>query len=147
MFKRMLVLAMAAAMSTAVFAQAQRAAAPAQSAMAMAQGTWIMTSAGGQDVTGSGQEILITIQRDTYTQTVNGTVVEKGTFVLDEKKKPMTIDLTILEGDDAGKKQLGVIELTPTTMKGNLGLPGEQTRPTNFDHVDGASFAFAMKKK
>ena len=41
----------------------------------------------------------------------------------------MTIDLNIAEGNDAGKLQLGVIEVSGTTMTGNLGTPGAQDRP------------------
>ena len=80
--------------------------------LAAVQGVWQMTNANGQDLAGSGQDITITIKDNTYVQAVNGQVIEKGTFKVDEGKKPMTIDINVVEGDDAGKTQLGVFELT-----------------------------------
>src|SRR5690348_13906009 len=86
-------------------APAQAARTPSQAAakpsamMAAVQGVWQMTQANGQDTSAAGQEILITITDNKYVQSVNGQVVEKGTFKIDESKKPMTIDLSIVEGD------------------------------------------------
>ena len=110
------------------------------------QGTWQMTNSNGQDLAGSGQEILITIKDNTYVQSMNGTVVEKGTFKIDESKKPMTLDLTIAEGDSAGKIQVGVVEVTGKTMRGKLAEPGATTRPTDFAPTEG-TFVFTMVKR
>jgi hypothetical protein len=41
---------------------------------------------------------------DKYVQTVNGEVVEKGSFKLDETKKPFALDILVAEGTDAGQK-------------------------------------------
>ncbi len=114
--------------------------------MAAAQGVWQMTSANGQDAAGSGQEITITITDNKYVQTVNGQVVERGTFKLDESKKPVTIDLNITEGDSAGQTQVGVVEITGKTMTGKISLPGGTTRPTDFAVAEGF-FTFVMVKK
>src|SRR5262245_43672085 len=75
--------------------------------MAALQGNWTMATADGQDMT--GQDVTVTITDNTYVQTVAGQVVERGTFKVDESKKPAALDLNIIEGDDAGKTQLGVI--------------------------------------
>jgi uncharacterized protein (TIGR03067 family) len=114
--------------------------------MASLQGVWQMINANGQDAAGSGQEITITITDNKYVQTVNGQVVERGTFTLDERKKPMTIDITIVEGDNAGQTQLGVVEIADKTMTGKLGEPGVATRPTDFAVAEG-TFTFKMVKK
>lgn len=114
--------------------------------LAAVQGTWQMTTVNGQDTAGSGQEIVITITDNKYVQTVNGQVVEKGSFKIDEAKKPMTLDITIAEGDNAGQTQLGVFEVTGKTMNGKLGNPGGTARPTDFAVAEGF-FVFKMVKK
>ena len=114
--------------------------------VAAVQGVWKMTTTNGQDVAAAGQDITITITGNSYVNSINGQVVEKGTFKVDEAKKPMTIDITITEGDDAGKVQLGVFEVKGTTMTGKLGEPGSTTRPTDFAIAEGF-FTFVMVKK
>jgi uncharacterized protein (TIGR03067 family) len=114
--------------------------------IASLQGTWLMTVSNGQDLAGSGQEILITITDDKYAQTVNGTVVERGSYKLDETKKPMTVDLAITEGDDAGMTQLGVVEVDGKTMYGKLAKAGVTTRPTDFATAEGFDTFTAVNK-
>ena len=129
-------------------AQAGKPGAPAMSKLlASVQGIWVFTHMNGEDVTGSGQEIAVTITDNKYVQTVNGQVVEHGTFKLDDTKKPWTIDIVIVEGDDAGKTQLGVVQLSGDTMVGKLADAGLTTRPTDFAQSEGA-FAFtAVRRK
>ena len=110
------------------------------------QGSWLFTSADGQDLTGSGQEIYVTITGNAYVQTINGQQVERGTFRIDETKKPMTLDLIIAEGDDAGQTQLGVLQIDGKTIWGKLAQPGMTARPTDFAPADGY-FVFAAVKK
>ena len=114
--------------------------------LAAVQGVWKMTTTNGQDVAAAGQDITVTITGNSYVQTINGTVVEKGTFKMDESKKPMTLDISIVEGDNAGQTQLGVFELKGTTMTGKLGEPGSTTRPADFTITEGF-FTFVMVKK
>ena len=128
-------------------AQAAKPAAPAMSkAMAAVQGTWMFTQMDGQDVAASGQEIAVTITDNKYVQTINGQVVERGTFKLDDTKKPWTIDLSIVEGNDAGKTQVGIVQLTGNTMVGKLADSGLPTRPTDFAQSEGAFVFTAVKK-
>jgi uncharacterized protein (TIGR03067 family) len=110
------------------------------------QGTWLITHVSGQALSDQGVEMTLTFTGDKYAQSINGAVNERGTVKLDASKKPMTFDLIITEGDDAGKTQLGVVELTGDTIKGKLSLPGETFRPTDFDPQDGA-IAFAGTRK
>ena len=153
MIRRIAQIAVAITIAVAPLAAAQAARtqsappAPAKltGVLASVQGVWQMTNANGQDLAGSGQDITITIKDNTYVQAVNGQVIEKGTFKVDEGKKPMTIDINVVEGDDAGKTQLGVFELTGTTMKGKLADPGG-TRAADFTIAEGY-FVFVMVKK
>ena len=148
MMKNLLTLVLAASVTTVALAQTQTAkptAAAASKVQTLAQGTWVLTTANGEDLTGA-PEITVTITGDKYVQTTAGNIVERGSFKIDETKKPMTIDLIITEGDAAGKTQLGVIEVTETTMRGNLNTAGESVRPKDLAPVDGF-FAFTAKKK
>jgi len=74
-------------------------------------------------------------------------VSESGTFVLDGSKTPVAIDLVIAEGDDAGKTQLGIVEVKGDVMRCLLNTPGSGARPTSFDKGDGELFVVAQKKK
>jgi len=160
MLKRTLTLAIIMALGTIGFAQSGTQTAGAQTppakpeaakskTLTAVQGTWIFTSVNGQDATGQA-EIVITITDDKYVQTIDGNVVEKGTLKFDDTKKPIAIDLVIAEGQDAGKTQLGVIELTSATaVRVKLNTAGETTRPSDFAPAPGEGyFSFtAVKKK
>jgi uncharacterized protein (TIGR03067 family) len=146
-----LAIAMAVAPLAAQTAQTQAAKPAPQTpkltgVMAAVQGTWQMVQVNGQDAAAAGQDITITITDNKYVQTVNGTVAEKGTFKIDETKKPMTIDISVVEGDDAGQTQLGVFEINGKTMTGKLSNPGGTARPTDFAIAEGF-FVFTMVKK
>ena len=131
-------------LTTGVLAQAPKPAAKDAKATAALQGTWVLTSINGQPV---GDELTLTITGDKYHQTLSGTVNERGTLKVDASKKPMTIDLAIAEGSDAGKTQLGIIEVTGDTIRGNLDTPGAGQRPADFTIKDGAIMFEGKKKK
>jgi len=82
-------------------------------------------------------ELIVTFTGDRYEQRVAGEVNERGTIKLDLSKKPIAVDFVISEGDDAGKTQLGVLEVTGDTMRGCLAEPGSPARPTAFAVKDG----------
>ena len=119
--------------------------APTPKAFVPLQGTWVLSSPDGQSMMPGG-ELALVITGDTYAQTVNGQVTERGTIKLDAAKKPMAIDLIITEGDDTGKTQLGVIEVTGDDMKGALSVPGDTTRPAGFAAQEGL-ITFVGKRK
>jgi uncharacterized protein (TIGR03067 family) len=125
-----------------------QAAAMKSKVLASVQGVWAMTMANGQDVAGSGQEVLVTITDDKYVQTVNGQVVEKGSFKIDETKKPFGLDILIIEGGDAGQKQLAIFELDSTgkTMKVAISQAGAPARPSAFAVADGVETLVFTKK-
>jgi uncharacterized protein (TIGR03067 family) len=112
--------------------------------MQMVQGTWVFMTSNGEDV--SSQDIVVTITGDKYVQTVAGAVVEKGSFTIDDTKKPMWLNIKIVEGEDAGKTQLGVFEVTATAMRGKIGQPDTTTRPTDLEPSDGF-FTFTARKR
>ena len=109
------------------------------------QGTWVLTTPDGQPLTQSG-DLTIAITGDKYAQAVAGTVNERGTVKLDATKKPTWIDLTITEGADAGKLQVGLIEVSGGVMKGVFAAAGNPTRPTSLAPAPGL-ISFVGKKK
>jgi uncharacterized protein (TIGR03067 family) len=154
MLKSAFTLAMVAALTAGAMAQSPTPAppktdAPKSKALMALQGAWVFTTSNGQDMTGQ-PEIVLTITDNTYVQTVNGEVVEKGTFKVDDTKKPMQMDIHVVEGKDAGENQLGVYEITTTdkgtTMRGNLTEIGVTVRPTDFTPAQGY-FAFTAAKR
>jgi uncharacterized protein (TIGR03067 family) len=102
------------------------------------QGTWTVTALNGQSMPEGSPELTLMFTGDRYHQAVGGEVNERGTFKVDSSKKPMTIDFAITEGDDAGKTQLGIVEVSGDTMKIGLGTARAVQRPTDFSGKDGA---------
>jgi uncharacterized protein (TIGR03067 family) len=140
----MLTLAAALGFAVGVSAQAPTTAVP--KALVPFQGTWVLTSINGQPGP-DGSELALTFTGDKYVQTFNGEVQERGTIKVDPAKKPMTIELTILEGNDGGKTQFGVIEIAGDSMTGNLNTPGDTTKPADFAQQPGFFLFKATKKK
>ena len=95
-------------------------------------GTWIVTSINGEEAPAGSPVVTLTIKGDKYHQALGGEVNERGTIKVDASKKPMTIDLAISEGPDAGKTQLGIVEVTGDTIRLNLDTPGAGRRPADF---------------
>ena len=110
------------------------------------QGTWVLTTVNGQSAEG-GPPLTLTFAGDKYHQTVGGDVNERGTFKIDSSKTPMAIDLTIVEGDDAGKTQLGILQVTGETLQVAFDTPGRGQRPTDFTIKEGVLVASARKTK
>lgn len=114
-------------------------------AVASVQGTWAIATINGESL--GGMEMSLTFTGEKYAQTTNGAVNERGTFKIDPAKKPMTFDLTITEGDDAGKLQLGIFELNGDTMTVKLAIPADPTRPTALAQSDNGLFVIMKKAK
>ena len=94
------------------------------------QGNWAVTMFNGQAVPSDAGAYLV-FKGDKYEQWTNNAADEKGSIKLDPKAKPMSIDLIIAEGNDAGKTQPGVYEFTDAeTLSIGLAVPGNTTRPT-----------------
>jgi uncharacterized protein (TIGR03067 family) len=102
------------------------------------QGVWepVAVTAEGKkiaeaDVAKSGMRL--TMDGDRYKVTVQGKLVEGGTFKLDPGKSPRTLDLTITEGDDKGKTQLGIYKLDGEALTIALPPTGTTARPAAFE--------------
>ena len=94
------------------------------------QGKWAIATFNGQEVPAEALSFLV-FNGDKYEQWNNGSVDERGTIKIDPKTKPMSIDLMITEGTDAGKTQPGVYELTDSTgLSIGLSVPGNTARPS-----------------
>jgi uncharacterized protein (TIGR03067 family) len=94
------------------------------------QGNWAVTTFNGQTVPSDAGAYLV-FKGDKYEQWTNNAVDERGSIKLDPKTKPLSIDLIITEGNDAGKTQPGVYEFTDAeTLSIGLTTPGNTTRPT-----------------
>ena len=133
-------------MSVGLAAQSGKPA-PASKAAAPLQGTWMITSINGKSAGEGSPELTLTFAGDKYQQALGGTVNERGTIKIDASKKPMTIDLAITEGTDAGKAQLGIFEVKGDTLRVSLDLPGAGKRPTSFEVTEGALAVIGARKK
>ena len=114
-------------------------------AAAALQGTWLITSINGKAAP-EGSPLTLTFAGDKYHQTYGGEVNERGTIKVNAAKKPMTIDLIITEGSDAGKTQLGIIAVTGDTLRAKFGTPGAQQRPTDFTITEGSLMVEGKKQ-
>jgi uncharacterized protein (TIGR03067 family) len=126
---------------------AAKPAAPASKAAAPLQGTWIITSINGKPSAEGAQELTLTFAGDKYSQAVASTVNERGTITIDATKKPMTIDLGITEGSDAGKTQLGIFEVKGDALRASFDHPGAAKRPTSFETKEGELAIVGKRKK
>lgn len=95
---------------------------------AMLQGNWAVASFNGEPIPAEAEAFLV-FTGDKYEQWIGSNVDERGTIKLDTSKKPMAIDLIIVEGGDAGKTQLGVFELSGDTLNLTFTTAGNTTRP------------------
>jgi uncharacterized protein (TIGR03067 family) len=116
------------------------------------QGTWdvVKLEIAGQDATFALKDAsaTMTFEGNKYVFTA-GPEGEKGTFKLDPKAKPATIDLMITEGKGKGKTQPGIYQLDGDTLKICLGDEGAKDRPTKFATAPEAAelVLFTLKRK
>ena len=100
----------------------------AKTPAALLQGNWAVASFNGEPVPAEAEAYLV-FTGDKYEQWTGSNADERGTVKIDASKKPMAIDLNILEGPDAGKTQLGVFEIDGDTLSITFTTPGNTTRP------------------
>ena len=111
------------------------------------QGTWRLTSLNGRAIPAQGPQVTLSIVGERYQQATDGKVTERGTLKLDGSKQPMTIDLAITEGDDSGKAQAGIFEVTDGTLRMRLDTPGAGQRPSEFGAKEGVILFEARKNE
>jgi len=98
--------------------------------LAKFQGDWIISSMNGEAVPAEAEAYLV-FKDNKYEQWTSNQVDERGSFKIDLSSKPAKVDLMITEGNDAGKTQLGVYELSGDTLTVSFALPGETGRPAS----------------
>jgi uncharacterized protein (TIGR03067 family) len=137
-----------AALSLLLLFQAAQTAPPAADAAKKAlesiQGSWLAVSLNGQNLP-NGVEMNLTFTGDKYENWVNGTIDERGTVKIDPTTKPASIDFAITEGTDAGKTQLGLVEVNGDTLILSFATPGNPARPKT--PSDAELYAVLKKKK
>jgi uncharacterized protein (TIGR03067 family) len=99
----------------------------------------------GRELKGSGITLTFTGHKYAAT-TVNGVVMEEGTYQIDPSKKPKTMTLSILSGKDKGTTQNALYELQGDTLKICLAQPGKD-RPAGFTTKSGTGFEIFMMKR
>lgn len=107
------------------------------------EGTYVptaMTRAGEAAPAALLKAVTITVKGDTFTVHVKSESKEgkddtkNATMVVDASAKPMTIDLTPKEGDNANKPLLGIISIEKDTVKLCWSDNALRTvRPTSFE--------------
>ena len=102
--------------------------------MGRLQGEWsmVMGERGGQKLpdalVSTGKRVA---KGNNLTVTVEGQTFMKATFAVNPSTKPKSIDYTITEGPDKGKKPLGIYELNGDTVRFCFAVPGNG-RPSKF---------------
>jgi uncharacterized protein (TIGR03067 family) len=102
--------------------------------MARFDGEWAMVS-GERDAMALPDDLVKSAKRvakdGETTVTIGGTTFMKAKYTVDPSKKPKTIDYTLTDGPNKGKKQLGIYEIDGETLKFCSAGPGAE-RPTDF---------------
>lgn len=76
----------------------------------------------------------------------DGNVTHRGKHTLDPKKTPKAIDMEVTEGNEKGKKYLGIYELKVDVRKVCYAQPGKD-RPTKFESPAGSEIILAEFKR
>lgn len=100
------------------------------------QGKWIVNSFNGQPIPAEAGEFALVITGTRYQSINAGVVAEEGVLTVDATKTPVWIDLAIKTGDDAGKNQLGIVNVKGDAFEMGLAIPGNTTRPASMDAAE-----------
>ncbi|HMP04220.1 MAG TPA: TIGR03067 domain-containing protein [Gemmatales bacterium] len=91
--------------------------------------------------------IVFECKPGTYTLKAGDQLIEAGKYKLDAKADPKTIDLEITEGDDKGKKQLGIWKKDGAALVLCFGFPAADVRPKEFTAAKDSNQIMARLKK
>lgn len=98
------------------------------------QGTW--QAAGfvidGKELAAKDREALKLVIKGTRGTFTRDDKQVHGTYALDEAASPKTIDITLADGPDKGKKKLGIYEIKDGVLRLCVGPVGGK-RPTKFE--------------
>jgi uncharacterized protein (TIGR03067 family) len=113
------------------------------------QGTWKFTSMehDGQPAPKGEDMPTITFEKDKFTvKDPSGKVLQAGTQVLDDGKKPKTVDAKVTEGEGNGTTMLGIYELDGDTLKACFDPQGKK-RPTELKSTAGSGHMLVVLKR
>lgn len=113
------------------------------------QGKWAFTSMemNGQKAAAGLDKIFLTVDGDAYKQTQDGTVAEEGKMKLSPDKRPKEVELTITEGPEKGKTQLGIYKFDGDVATFCFSQADVKTRPKDFASPEGSNhMLFGMRK-
>ena len=112
------------------------------------QGAWDVVALeveGQKTPAGAAGDSQIILKGDKFT-TVSMGAAYSGTFKVDAKRKPHTIDILFTDGPHAGMKSLGILTLKNDTWTLCLGMAGA-TRPKSFVTKPGSGHALETLKR
>jgi uncharacterized protein (TIGR03067 family) len=112
------------------------------------EGTWQVVSLevdGNKVGEADARKITVINAADgTWTVEADGTVVARGTRVIDPTKKPRAVDLTVTEGQDQGKTLHGIYEFSGDDTRKVCLAPAGKERPTEFAAPSGSGHILAV---
>jgi uncharacterized protein (TIGR03067 family) len=117
---------------------------------ALIKGKWsaVSLSFGGKPAPEDfAKDFKFTLDDKTYTNIVNGKVIEEGEYKIDDSKSPKTIDFDIKKGDDSGKKQLGIYKIEGEKLTIIVAQAGSDERPKSFKVEGESPFAEVVLEK
>jgi uncharacterized protein (TIGR03067 family) len=88
----------------------------------------------------------LTLKGDDYVVTMADKVIDKGTSVVDTKKRPNTVDINSDLGPNKGKTILAIVEIDGDSMKACYDLK-DKTRPTEFATKEGTGLVLILYKR
>jgi uncharacterized protein (TIGR03067 family) len=91
--------------------------------------------------------LTVTVKAGKYSVSVDGKEVEAGTYKTDDSKKPPYLDLTITEGKDKGKTQLGIYKLDGDNLTVAFTTGDNKERPKDFKGGEGLEVSVLKRKK
>ena len=112
-------------------------------------GTWKVTSLTFNGEVFADKElanIKLIIKGNTFQTFRGNSVIGKGTYVINTKKKPFTIDI---QGEANGKKYktLGIFKVEKDQWTMCNAPPAAKKRPTTFASAEGSKYELAVYKK
>jgi RNA polymerase sigma factor (sigma-70 family) len=112
------------------------------------QGTWSCVSAvtNGKPVPEDrAKQLKLVLTKDSYTTKMGDQVLFRGTYKIDPKASPKTMDITSLEEETKGKVSKGIYAFDGDTFKLCYAVP-DQERPTEFESKANSGVTYAVWK-
>jgi uncharacterized protein (TIGR03067 family) len=91
--------------------------------------------------------LTVVIKDGKYNVSVMGKEIENGSYKIDAKAKPATIDLKIAKGKDEGKTQLGIFLLEGDKLTVAIASADSKERPKSFEGAEGVEVTMLKRNK